>query len=556
MKIVTAQLNYTIGALEDNMAKILAVIHAHPDAGMIVFSELCVSGYYPQDLVNVPGFVEAQDSVMDQLRKVSSTHQAYIVVGYIARNQGSGKKWHNSLAVYQGGQKVLSYNKQLLPTYDVYDEFRHFEPGDKHEAILSIEGRRVGFVICEDGWNDSGADYPVNPTKALSDANVDLVVSINASPAAQHKPYVREKLMLDMATKYGWSFIYVNQVGGNDSLVFDGNTFVSNPDGSLAYHAVAWEEEVGVLEYNTSTNQFVQNRVVYPVDDVSSWAAHIELGVKDYFRKTGFSKAIIGSSGGIDSAVVLAITARALGPENVIAYTLPSQYSSDGSVSDSAVLCKNLGIELIELPIQPAIDALQNTIASVSGKKWEALSLENAQARMRGLILMGWCNQHRALLVTTGNKSEMSVGYATLYGDMNGALNPLGDLYKMEVYQLASWYNQNAGYALIPENILQKEPSAELAPGQRDQDSLPPYPILDSMLKLVIEGHLLSNAEKEKLEGIVSAYPCEFQDVLKKLELAEFKRRQAPPIIRLHPRAFGAGWQFPIAQKYQRWKRV
>lgn len=560
MKFTLAQINFVVGDLAGNVAKIKDVLDQNKESEWIVFSELCVPGYYPMDLVNVEGFIKAQNDVVNELCQYLQHDERKVVLGVVTENTHPGKKWHNSMIVIQNGLIRMTYDKQLLPTYDVFDEFRHFEPGRPCAPVWREAGKpAIGFMICEDGWNDHGKDYRANPTSALDDAGAEIVISINASPSAQKKPSVRERIMRDTVTRYGWQLVYVNQVGGNDALVFDGNSFVMNSDGSFAYHAAAWKPEVQTVEYDLVKQTFKQNTVVAPVEGPEEWHSQLVLGIRDYFRKCGrgFKTALVGSSGGIDSAVVLALAADALGSENVVAITMPSKFSSAGSVGDSVQLCKNLGVTLHEVPIQSAVDALQVTFPQTSlGVAWRGVALENAQARMRGLILMGWANQMGGLVLSTGNKSEMSVGYATLYGDMNGALNPLGDLYKLEVYELARWINTKAGYARIPAEIIEKAPSAELAPDQKDEDSLPPYWLLDSILKLEIEGPTLESDEKDKLVEVVSQYPEERKHVLNLLDAAEFKRRQAPPIIRVHTRAFGAGWQFPVAQQYKRSEHV
>lgn len=559
MKIVTSQNNFVVGDLEGNAAKIAGVIRSNGDAEWIVFSELAVPGYYPLDLINVPGFFAAQETALQVVFDASLTTKAKIVLGVITPNLDKGKKWHNSVIVVHNGGVAMTYDKQLLPTYDVFDERRHFEPGVARQAVWREEGKpTIGIICCEDGWNDIGDDYEANPTKAMGFENIDILISINASPSAQRKPAAREALTIDLAKKYGWSIVYVNQVGGADALVFDGNSFVCRPDGTYAYHAPAWEEETNSLEYDVASKSFATSSLAFPVEGEEEWYEALVLGVRDYFRKSGpgFKTALIGSSGGIDSAVVMAIAADALGGENVVALTMPSMYSSAGSIGDSVVLAKNLGIKLHEVPIQAPIDAMQAVFPTTTlGAAWRGVALENAQARIRGLILMGWANQLGGLVLSTGNKSEMSVGYATLYGDMNGALNPLGDLYKMEVYALARWINKRAGYDRIPSSIIDKAPSAELAPDQKDDDTLPPYPILDAMLRLDIEGHLYTGAERAQLDEILVGHEAARRDVRKKIEMNEFKRRQAPPIIRVHPRAFGAGWQFPVAQQYKGWTR-
>ena len=560
MKFTLAQLNFVVGDLAGNLVKIKQVLDATKESEWVIFSELCIPGYYPMDLINVDGFVALQNKTLDELCDYLKDDHRKVVLGAVTENRNLGKKWHNSLIVIQAGVIRMTYDKQLLPTYDVFDEFRHFEPGRPATPVWRETGKpAIGFMICEDGWNDHGKDYRINPTSALDDSGAEIVISINASPSAQKKTLVREKIMRDVVERYGWHLIYVNQVGGNDALVFDGNSFVMNNDGTFASHAHAWVEEITTIEYDLVKNKFQQLSVNEPVEGPEEWYEQLTLGIRDYFNKCGkgFKTALIGSSGGIDSAVVMALATDALGPDGVVAITMPSKFSSEGSIGDSVTLCKNLGIVLHEVPIQDAVDSLQNTFPKTSFKEaWRGIALENAQARMRGLILMGWANQLGGLVLSTGNKSEMSVGYATLYGDMNGALNPLGDLYKLEVYELARWINTKAGYERIPNAIIDKAPSAELAPDQKDEDSLPPYWLLDNILKLEVEGPTLTEEERSLLQKSIENYPNERKRVLNLLDGAEFKRKQAPPIIRIHPRAFGAGWQFPVAQQYKRSENV
>lgn len=559
MKVTCAQLNFTVGALEANTDKIVATIASNPDSDWLVFSELAITGYYPMDLLDVDGFIEAQNACIQTVADATRGSSQRVVLGVFTRNMGAGKRWHNSLIVVQDGLVLFTYHKQLLPTYNVFDEIRHFEPGPRTSAVWREAGMpTVGFLLCEDTWNDGREDYPINPVADLARESIDLLITINASPASELKTSIRESMISRIAVERGWNVVYVNQIGGSDALVFDGNSFAVDKAGTLVYHAADCQEEIGHVQFSRDTNLLQPSTIATPPAGPAQWNAQIVTGIRDYFAKsgTGFKKALIGSSGGIDSAVVLALAAQALGPENVIALTMPSGWSSSGSVSDSVQLCKNLGIKLIEIPIQPMMDAFSATFkASELGQEWSGLAAENAQARIRGMTLMGWSNQWGALVLSTGNKSEMSVGYATLYGDMNGAINPLGDLYKMEVYALARWLNEG-GKEVIPQAIIDKAPSAELAPDQKDEDSLPPYPLLDAVLKLEIEGKSLGEAERAALEAAVAPYPEVRQEVVRKLDMAEFKRRQAPPIIRVHARAFGSGWQFPVAQQYQRWKRM
>jgi NAD+ synthase (glutamine-hydrolysing) len=559
MKITSAQLNFTVGAMEANTSKILEVISQNKDSDWIVFSELSITGYYPMDLLDVKGFIEAQEACIDTIATATRGSDQRIVLGVFTRNMDAGKPWHNSLIIIQDGGVRFTYHKQLLPTYNVFDEIRHFEPGPRTAAVWREEGMpSVGFLLCEDTWNDDAKGYPVNPVADLARESIDLLITINASPASELKTSIREMMISSIAVKYGWNVVYVNQIGGADALVFDGNSFAVDKTGTLVYHAENCREEVGHIQYSKATNLLLASTIATPPTGPAQWNSQIVTGIRDYFSKsgTGFTKAIIGSSGGIDSAVVLALAVQALGAENVIALTMPSGWSSAGSVLDSVELCKNLGVKLIEIPIQPMMEAFSSTFkASELAQEWTGLAAENAQARIRGMTLMGWSNQWGALVLSTGNKSEMSVGYATLYGDMNGAINPLGDLYKMEVYALARWLNEG-GREVIPLAIIDKAPSAELAPDQKDEDSLPPYPLLDAVLKLEIEGQNLGSDERDALDATVAPYPEVRREIVRKLDMAEFKRRQAPPIIRVHSRSFGSGWQFPVAQQFKRWTRM
>lgn len=559
MKVTVAQLNFTVGALEANAVKIIDVIAQNKDSDWVVFSELAITGYYPMDLLDVDGFIEAQNVCIETIAKATRGSNQRVVLGVFTRNMNAGKPWHNSLIVVQDGMVMFTYHKQLLPTYNVFDEIRHFEPGPRTSAVWREAGMpAVGFLLCEDTWNDGQMGYPVNPVADLARESIELLITINASPSSELKTSIRETMISRIAVERGWNVVYVNQIGGSDALVFDGNSFAVDKTGTLVYHAADCKEEVGHIQFSNVTNLLQPSTISIPPAGPAQWNSQIVTGIRDYFSKsgTGFTKAIVGCSGGIDSAVVLALAAQALGPENVTALTMPSGWSSEGSVSDSVRLCENLGVKLIEIPIQPMMDAFAQTFkASELGQEWSGIAAENAQARIRGMTLMGWSNQWGALVLSTGNKSEMSVGYATLYGDMNGAINPLGDLYKMEVYALARWLNEG-GKEIIPVAIIDKAPSAELAPDQKDEDSLPPYPLLDAVLKLEIEGKSLGHAERVALEDAVASYPEVRREIVRKLDMAEFKRRQAPPIIRVHARSFGSGWQFPVAQQFKRWTRM
>ena len=550
MKITLAQLNFRIGDLEANADKIVNALQSNPASDLLVCSELAITGYYPHDLINRPGFIDAQDRALARVVAATRHGGTALVLGYVARNAGPGKPYFNALGLFAGGRQVAEYHKQLLPTYNVFDEARHFEQGQGTGSYV-LNGVKLGFLICEDGWNDEGADYRRNPVEELAAQGADIILSINASPSDRGKARAREARFAQLAAKYGRPLVYVNQVGANDAVVFDGYSFVCDATGEVRARLAGFAEDVQTVEV-TPASVAPGRLTPLPESAPAQDYAQIVLGLRDYARKCGIASVVVGSSGGIDSAVTLALAAAALGPENVTAITMPSVYSSSGSVTDSVALCANLGVRLIEHPIAAAVDVLAGGFGVHFDEVPRGLTLENLQARVRGVILMAYSNQFGALVLSTGNKSELAVGYATLYGDMNGGLNLIGDLYKMEVYALASYVNQQAGRALIPVEIIDKAPSAELAPGQRDSDSLPPYPVLDAILKLYIEQDVLAGAERAEQLSILSlAEGVDVARIRALVDKAEFKRRQAPPIIRVHARAFGAGRQLPVAQGYQ-----
>jgi len=464
--------------------------------------------------------------------------------------------------VVRDGRVALAYAKQLLPTYNVFDERRYFEPGPDVAATLEIGDTKVGFLICEDAWNDEGKDYPLNPLDRLAAEQPDIVVTINGSPSNIGKREQRHALFAAASRNHGLPIVYVNQVGGHDQLIFDGASFVATPAGGVVFEAERFEEEVATLRFRDGEFLSASGRALPAVPAsglpvMEFYRRQIMLGLSDYARRCGFKKVVVGSSGGIDSALTLALAAEALGPENVVAVTMPSRFSSIGSVGDSAVLARNLGIELYEHPIRDLVATYENGFNAAFGEPIRGLALENLQARARGVILMEYSNQYGALLLTTGNKSEISVGYCTLYGDTNGGLGLIGDLYKTEVFALSRHVNNVAGRELIPLAIIDKPPSAELAPDQKDTDSLPPYPVLDTILKILIEGERLSSDERESVHADyarLAATPdgaALIARVRRMIWKNEYKRRQAPPILRLRPRAFGSGRQMPIAARYE-----
>jgi NAD+ synthetase len=515
LKITVAQLNYMVGDIAGNVAKMIAAARDAAAAGadLVVFSELSITGYYPGDLLDEPDFLARVAQGLADLQAASAEFAAlHWIVGAPLAREGAGKHLQNALVVLKAGQVVLRYAKQLLPTYNIFDELRHFAPGPDVARVLRIGDTQVGLMICEDGWNDAGADYAVNPFARLADAAPDLVVSINASPSDIGKREMRHQVFGAACKRHGFPLLYVNQVGGQDTVVFDGASFALDATGAVRYEAQRFVEDV-------STLSFADGR---------------------FTSGTG---------------AALAPAVDALGADNVVGITMPSVYSSAGSVDDSVTLCRNLGVTLLTHPIAATVASFVAQFEASFGQPLKGLPLENLQARVRGTTLMEYSNAFGHLLLTTGNKSEISVGYCTLYGDTNGGLGLIGDLYKTEVFALSRHVNEAAGRELIPQVIIAKEPSAELAPDQRDTDSLPPYPVLDEILKLLIEGARLAPAELAHATEFVARLRAEPEGdalvarVRGLIARNEYKRRQAPPIIRVRSRAFGSGRQMPIAAK-------
>ena len=566
LKITIAQINPTIGDLEGNLALHLDAARRarHDGADLVVFFELSLTGYYPADLLDEEDFRQRLDIAMDHLlaatREVGGLHW---VVGVPTRNPGSGKAYRNSLLVIRDGEVLLDYHKQLLPTYNVFDERRHFEPGPDVARVLRIAGAQVGFMICEDGWNDDGKDYAINPFQRLADAAPDLVVSINASPSHVGKRELRHAVFRAACWRHRLPLVFVNQIGGHDQLVYDGASFAIEPEPGVVFEAARFAEDLLTLRFETDRGTFAMRDggplppTHASLDTLAFYRRQIVLGLRDYARRCGFDRVVVGCSGGIDSALTLALAVEALGADRVMAITMPSRFSSTGSVEDSKALCANLGIPLEVCPIEDIVRQVADTMAaSTLALRPTGLALENLQARVRGTLLMTVSNAHGPLLLTTGNKSEIAVGYCTLYGDTNGGLGLIGDLYKTEVFALSRHLNETAGREIIPAAILDKPPSAELAPDQRDTDSLPPYEVLDEVLKLLIEGERLAPEERDTAQAAVAALRAsdEGQALITRIKgmiaRNEYKRRQAPPIVRLRARAFGSGRQLPIAAKH------
>lgn len=552
MKIAIGQLNYKIGDFAGNYAKIeQAVLDKKSKVELVAFTELCLSGYFPRDLILNDKFMQTQDVYFDKVKKLSKSAKTPIMIGYLERNpEEKGKRFYNSLAVFSKGEQIFNYRKQLLPTYNIFDEKRYFEEGSSDQPmVFNLNGHRVGVLICEDGWDDSAPTkmYNASPVKALKAQNPEFVISINASPSNINKAEDRLEVFSKAVSEIlKVPFAYVNQVGGNDQIVFDGASFIMNSKGILSGHLEFFAEQVSVVEMD-NLEYISQHKISkFPAANELFYKQTI-MGLRDYISKCGFKSVVVGSSGGIDSALTIALAVDALGAENVKAITMPSHYSSSGSVDDSVILCNNLGVKLYTRPIGRDFDVTVEEFKKSFGEDPKKITIENIQSRIRGRILMEYSNNTGAMVLSTGNKSELSVGYCTLYGDTNGGLNLIGDLYKMQVYALSRYYNELHGLPLIPVAIIEKEPSAELFPGQVDTDSLPPYPVLDAILRLYIENDHLDEAERLGELALLQGIREEVIDkVVRLVHNSEFKRHQAPPIIRVQYRAFGVGRQIPI----------
>jgi len=554
MKIAIAQLNPTIGDLPENAQHILEAAQnaAQQNVRLLLTPELSLCGYPPRDLLLNPEFIDAMSRQLEDLAR-QLPPQIAVLVGTVAPNSqatAEGEKpLFNSTALLEGGNVRQIFHKRLLPTYDVFDEDRYFAPA-KQSNTFTLDSNtdtplRVGVTICEDLWNDEAfwgkRSYRVNPIQELAQLGVDLIVNLSASPYTVGKQKLREAMLKHSASRYQLPIAYVNQVGGNDDLLFDGNSVAVNRQGEVVCRGVGFATDLVIAPYDRAQQDLLPAAIA-PVPDSEEaeiWDALV-LGVGDYARKCGFSKVVLGLSGGIDSALVAAIAAAAVGPENVLGVLMPSPYSSEGSVRDAIALVQNLGINSQTLPIGEAMTAYDRLLDPLFAGTEFGVAEENIQSRIRGNLLMAIANKFGHLLLSTGNKSEMAVGYCTLYGDMNGGLAVIADVPKTRVFSLCRWLNRHA--EVIPDAIITKPPSAELKPGQVDQDSLPPYDILDDILYRIVNLH-------EFRDAIVAAghNPQEVDRVLRLVRRAEFKRRQAPPGLKITDRAFGTGWRMPIA---------
>ncbi|PKL26064.1 MAG: NAD+ synthase [Spirochaetae bacterium HGW-Spirochaetae-3] len=542
MKLALCQIDAVIGDFDGNVDRILAAVERTTDGGscpeLVVFPEMCLSGYPPMDLLDQPSFAERDEAAFRRLQK-SLPRGIAVAVGHIGRNEsGLGRPLTNSLSVILDGAVVFEQAKTLLPTYDVFDEARYFEPA-RERRVWEYRGLRIGFAICEDLWRETapvpGMRYPLDPPRELLDAGADLIVVPSSSPYQMDKIGLRVGLCSDLARSGSVPVAYCNMAGADDSLVFDGRSFLVDGSGDLV---ALGEFGVGILTVDTDAAAAASPTFPDRWDEVER--ALVE-GIRGYMRKCGFTKAHLGLSGGIDSAIVAVLAAKAIGAENLTCIAMPSRFSSAGSIDDSVRLAENLGCRLETVPIEGPFSSFLSTMEPHFAGLPFGLTEENLQARIRGDILMAWSNKFDSMLLTTGNKSELAVGYCTLYGDMCGAIAPIGDLLKTEVFALCERVYAREG--ILPRAVIDKPPSAELRPGQVDQDSLPPYDLLDSVLRMYIEEDL--SADEIISRGVDEAL---VRRVVSMTARAEYKRRQAAPVIKVSPRAFGMGRRMPIAR--------
>ena len=545
MRLGLLQLNSTIGAFDKNRARLLEAYHDAVQRGaeLVLAPELFLCGYPPRDLLLRDDFISRGLECLDALAK--SIGDVPLVTGYVDRNPTRpGRPLRNAAAVIQNGKIVHRAVKSLLPTYDVFDEDRYFEPAEKVE-LLDIAGEKIALTICEDIWNDADfwpeRRYRRDPVRELVAAGATLIVNISASPWERGKEATRLAMLQRVARDERVPLAQVNAVGANDELIFDGQSVALNAQGEVLALGAGFAEEVLVVETSAPSPSPAITLTAHPEDLLFR---ALVLGVRDYVGKCGFQSVVLGLSGGIDSALVAVIAAEALGADKVWGVSLPSRYSSEGSLGDAAQLAKTLGIRYDVLPIADPVVEVEKTLEGVFTGKIPDATEENIQSRMRGLLLMALSNKFGPLVLTTGNKSELAVGYCTLYGDMCGALAVIADVLKTEIYALARWVNRNE--EIIPWNTIEKPPSAELRPNQTDQDSLPPYDVLDRILR----HYVVDDAEPTKVIGEgISAETV--RDVLNKIVFSEYKRRQAAPGLKVSPRAFGMGRRVPIAQGFR-----
>jgi NAD+ synthase (glutamine-hydrolysing) len=543
MKIALAQFNPTVGDFLGNAARILDLAQQAKQRGadLAVFTELCLCGYPPQDLLERPAFL---DRNIDELRELATKVALPSLVGYAGRvKNGAGKSVANKAALLYGGRIAFEQSKMLLPTYDVFDESRYFQPAEK-QVVYSFQDEKLGITICEDVWNDPNfwptRLYERDPVVELIKQGTSVLLNISASPYTIDKRNLRIEMLRAIAMKQQRPVVYVNQIGGDDNLIFDGASMAITADGRVAAQALAFREDLVLFDTVTGQGEIHEQ----PPTEIAYAYEALLMGTADYVRKCGFKKVLVGLSGGVDSAVVASIAVAALGAENVLGVSMPGPFSSEGSKSDAATLAKNLGIRFLTLPITGVFEEYKRALAPAFGTRPEDVTEENIQARIRGNYLMALSNKFGSMVLSTGNKSELSVGYCTLYGDMAGGLAIISDVPKLMVYELASWINRER--EVIPRSTMEKAPSAELRPDQKDEDSLPPYDVLDRILKAYIE-------DLKSPDEIADHYGFDLKlvrDIALHVDRNEYKRKQSAPGLKITSRAFGFGRPFPIAQKF------
>ena len=549
MKIAIAQINPIIGDFSHNFNKIINFADKAKtlSCDLVVFSELVISGYPPRDLLEKNDFVEANLACLNKL--IESIHGIGVICGFVDKNPDKeGKSLYNSATLFEDGNLLYKVNKRLLPAYDVYDETRYFEP-DLLCKSYPYKGRRIGLTICEDVWNDKDIIkkriYSMDPVALMIQDGANLIVNISASPFYAGKNEFRQNMLGSIAGKHSVPLIYANQTGGNDSLLFDGISTAFDQHGKIAARACDFEEDLVVFDSEADeSSESIKNNLHAIADSVEeSILKALVMGTRDYVTKCRFSKVVVGLSGGMDSALTAYIAAMALGPENVLAVFMPSQYTSVENYNDSKKLAENIGINLIKIPIDGIFKEFLKHLSPCFKEANPDIAEQNIQARIRGTVLMAISNREDRLLLSTGNKSELSVGYCTLYGDMNGGLAVISDVPKTVVYDLARFINKEKEY--IPKRIIDKAPSAELKPDQKDQDDLPPYDILDSILYGYIE----------ELKGVNELVEMGYErklveEIVRRVDQNEYKRRQAAPGLKVTSKAFGDGRRYPLAHRY------
>lgn len=548
MKIALGQINPTVGDIPGNLVLLtrFATDAAARGADLIVFPELSLTGYPPLDLVEKPSFLARAEAAVEELAAATAHLPLAIIAGYTGKShEALGKCAVNSAAVLRRGEVLLRQTKVLLPTYDVFDEARYFVPAQKQQ-LWNDGPNRIALAICEDAWNDKTfwprRLYPRDPVEELIAMGGNILVSTNASPYCQGKRQIREDMFRAMVHRHKVPAVVVNQIGGNDQILFDGSSFAMDAAGNIIASAKSFSEDLILVDLETNTG----DRHANLQDENECTYEGLVTGTRDYIRKCGFSKVLIGLSGGIDSAITACIAVEAVGRENVHGIGMPGPYSSDHSVTDAREMAARLGIAFDIVNITPAYQEMIRTLASVFEGRQQDVTEENIQSRLRGLTLMSMSNKFGALVLTTGNKSELAVGYCTLYGDMCGGLAVISDVPKTTVYELSRIANRRLGN-VIPESVFTKPPSAELRPDQKDSDSLPEYPVLDAILRLYVEEFRSAQEIVEELhlpEEVVL-------DVVRKVDRNEYKRQQAAPGLKVTTKAFGIGRRFPVAQKYR-----